>query len=156
MRRGCRRQDASAAKRFSQAPSLPARLRKRNLRDALVIAADVADAMAFLHSMDIVHGRLTPGALAHLCPAACSAAAAAAVAAAFNARALKCKVITGAVALVGKLGRTSQRAQDRDQGPWSACPNLHRALRFTALTCAPPAQRTCCWRRTPRTAAAQS
>ena len=51
-----------AAKRFLQAPSLEAHLRKRNLCDALCIAADVAEAMAYLHSMDIVHGRLTPGA----------------------------------------------------------------------------------------------
>ncbi len=50
------------ASRFSQAPSLPARLRKRNLRDALVLATDIANAMVFLHGMDIVHGRLTPGA----------------------------------------------------------------------------------------------
>jgi len=50
------------ANRFSQAPSLPARLRKRNLRDALVLATDIASAMVFLHGMDIVHGRLTPGA----------------------------------------------------------------------------------------------
>ena len=50
------------ASRFSQAPSLPTRLRKRNLRDALVLATDIANAMVFLHGMDIVHGRLTPGA----------------------------------------------------------------------------------------------
>ena len=57
-----RAQDAVAAKRFVQTPSLEAHVRKRNLRDALHITADVADAMVFLHSMDIIHGRLTPSA----------------------------------------------------------------------------------------------
>lgn len=55
-------QDAIAAKRFVQAPSAEAHVRQRNLRDALHIAADVADVMVFLHSMDIIHGRLTPSA----------------------------------------------------------------------------------------------
>ena len=55
-------QDAIAAKRFTQTPSAEAHVRRRNLRDALHIAADVADVMVFLHSMDIIHGRLTPSA----------------------------------------------------------------------------------------------
>ena len=55
-------QDAIAAERFVQAPGAEAHARGRSLRDALHIAADVADAMAFLHSMDVVHGWLTPGA----------------------------------------------------------------------------------------------
>ena len=40
-----RAQDAIAAKRFVQTPSAEAHVRKRNLRDALHIAADVADVM---------------------------------------------------------------------------------------------------------------
>ena len=58
----CCAQDAIAAKRFVQAPSAEAAVRRRNLRGALHIAADVADVMVFLHSMDIIHGRLTPSA----------------------------------------------------------------------------------------------
>ena len=53
-------QDAIAAKRFVQAPSTEEHVRGRNLRDALHIAAGVADAIASLHGMDIIHGRLTP------------------------------------------------------------------------------------------------
>lgn len=58
----CCAQDAIAAKRFVQTPCTEAHVRKRNLRDALHIAADVADVMVFLHSMDIIHGLLTPSA----------------------------------------------------------------------------------------------
>ena len=58
----CCAQDAIAAKRFVQTPSAEAAVRRRNLRDALHIAADVADVMVFLHSMDIIHGQLTPSA----------------------------------------------------------------------------------------------
>ncbi|KAK9831368.1 hypothetical protein WJX81_006223 [Elliptochloris bilobata] len=54
-------QEAIIAKRFVQTDGLEAHVRKRNLRDALHIAGDVAEVMVFLHSMDIVHGRLTPG-----------------------------------------------------------------------------------------------
>ncbi len=53
-------QDAIDAQRFLLAPSSEARLRR--LRDALHVAADVAEALRFLHSLDVVHGRLTPSA----------------------------------------------------------------------------------------------
>ena len=53
-------QDAIEAQRFLQAPGGEAR--QRRLRDALHVAADVAEALRFLHSLDVVHGRLTPSA----------------------------------------------------------------------------------------------